>query len=218
MKAGVSRGILFAALLTALTALLVVAAAPPSGVWTIESHVGVTDEPTAAHAVATLTYESIPAPPNPTPSGSAPRFSDASPPHTYQSTDVLQRQNAGEPSLGTDWKTGNAMYMAGTQVSRISFDSSGNATWTDVTPLQQAVVNEDAILFTDSPLGRTFTEGLLVAGSNGGTTTDDGAMWSPTTFPVPHGPDHETVGAGPYHAPAPLGAGAGGYPNALYYC
>lgn len=191
---------------------------PASGVWTIESHVGVTDEPTAAHAVATLTYEPLLAPPNPTLSGNAPRFTDASPPHTYQSTDVLARQNAGEPSLGTDWKTGNAMYMAGTQVSRVSFDSAGNATWTDVTPPEQGVVNEDAILFTDSALGRTFSEGLLVAGSNGGTTTDDGATWSPTTFPLPHGPDHETVGAGPYHAPAPATAGLSGYPHALYYC
>ena len=42
--------------------------------------------------------------------------------------------------------------------------------------------------------------------------------WSPITFPVPHGPDHETVGAGPYHVPAPLGAGSSGYPNAVYYC
>ena len=191
---------------------------PASGVWTIESFVGTSDEPTIAHAVATVTYETIPAPPNPTLSGSAPRFADASPPSGYQSTDVLQRQNAGEPSLGTDWKTGNAMYMAGTQVSRISFDSAGNSTWQDVTPPQQGVVNEDAILFTDPQIGRTFTEGLLVAGSNGGTTPDDGATWSPMTFPVPHGPDHETVGAGPYHAPAPATAGSNGYPNAVYYC
>jgi Bacterial Ig-like domain len=194
---------------------------PTSGVWTIESHVGVTDEPTVAHAVATLTYQSIPAPPNPTLSGTAPRFFDVSPSHTYQTKDVLARQNAGEPSLGTDWKTGNAMYMAGTQVSRVSFDDSVSptkSTWKDVTPPQQSVVNEDAILFTDSPLGRTFTEGLLVAGSNGGTTTDDGATWSPTTFPEPHGPDHETVGAGPYHPPAPATAGLSGYPNAVYYC
>lgn len=191
---------------------------PASGVWTIESHVGVTDEPTVAHATATLTYEDVPPPPSPTLSGTAPRFADVSPSHTYQSTDVLRRQNAGEPSLGLDWKTGNAMYMAGTQVSRISFDASGNATWTDVTPPQQSVVNEDAILFTDPVIGRTFTEGLLVAGANGGTTADDGATWSPMTFPEPHGPDHETVGAGPYHPPAPPTAGSNGYPNAVYYC
>jgi hypothetical protein len=194
---------------------------PSSGAWTILSHVGVTDESTPAHAVATLTYETIPAPPNPTLSGNAPHFADVSPPAGYQSTDVLERQNAGEPSLGVNWKSGNAMYMAGTQVSRVSFDdlvSPVKATWTDVTPPEQSSVNEDAILFTDSMNGRTFTEGLLVAGSNGGTTADDGATWSPTTFPVPHGPDHETVGAGPYHVPAPLGAGSSGYPNAVYYC
>ncbi len=191
---------------------------PPSGVWTIESFVGVSDEPTPAHAVATLTYQTIAAPPNPTLSGSAPRFADASPPSGYQNTDVLQRQNAGEPSLGTDWKTGNAMYMAGTQISRISFDAAGKATWQDVTPPQQGVVNEDAILFTDPQIGRTFTEGLLVAGSNGGTTPDDGATWSPMTFPVPHGPDHESVAAGPFHTPAPATAGSNGYPNAVYYC
>ena len=155
---------------------------PQSGVWTIESHVGVTDEPTVAHGVATLTYETVPPPPNPMLSGTAPRFFDVSPPLGYQSTDVLSRQNAGEPSLGLNWTSRNAMYMAGTQVSRGAFDDSVSptkATWTDVTPLQQGEVNEDAILFTDSALGKTFAEGLLIAGSNGSATSDDGATWSP---------------------------------------
>jgi Bacterial Ig-like domain/BNR/Asp-box repeat len=194
---------------------------PPSGVWTIESYVGVSDEPTPAHGVATLTYESIPPAPNPTLPSNAPRFFDVSPPTGYQSVDVLQRQNAGEPSLGTNWKTGNALYMAGTQVSKVSFNdrvTPTKATWTDVTPAQLDNVNEDAILFTDSVYGKTFAEGLLVAGSNGAATSDDGVTWSPITFPVPHGPDHETVGAGPYHAPAPATAGLSGYPNAVYYC
>jgi hypothetical protein len=190
---------------------------PQSGVWTIESYVGVSDEPTVAHATATLTYETLPAPPSPNLSSSAPRFTDVSPPAGYQSVDVLRRQNAGEPSLGLDWKTGNAMYMAGTQVSKITFNGD-QATWTDVTPPQQGEVNEDAIVFTDPVFGRTFAEGLVIAGSNGTVTNDDGATWSPSAFPVPHGPDHETVGAGPYHFPAPLGAGISGYPNAVYYC
>src|SRR5947208_1738652 len=85
---------------------------PPSGVWTIESYVGVSDEPTPAHATATLTYETVPAPPNPTFSSTAPRFTDVSPPAGYQSVDVLERQNAGEPSLGLNCKSGNAMHMA----------------------------------------------------------------------------------------------------------
>src|SRR5260370_19477466 len=176
---------------------------PASGVWTIESHVGVTDEPTVAHAVATLTYDTIPAPPNPTLSGSAPRFSDASPPTGYQTTDVLARQNAGEPSLGLDWKTGNAMYMAGTQISKVSFDDSVSppkATWTDVTPPEQSVVNEDAILFTDPIFGITFTEGLLIAGSNGGSAPHDRPTSSPPTFPVPPRPGHDAGRGGPSHA------------------
>src|SRR5207237_10227494 len=36
---------------------------PPSGVWTIESSVGVSDEQTPTHATATLTYETLPPPP-----------------------------------------------------------------------------------------------------------------------------------------------------------
>jgi hypothetical protein len=190
---------------------------PPSGVWTIESYVGVSDEPTPAHATATLSYEDLPTPPTPNLGSTAPRFSDVSPPAGYESVDVLKRQNAGEPSLGLDWKTGNAMYMAGTQVSRVSFNGD-HASWTDVTPPQQGEVNEDAIVFTDPLFGRTFAEGLVIAGSNGTVTNDDGASWSPSAFPVPHGPDHETVGAGPYHVPAPIGAGISGYPNAVYYC
>src|SRR3954466_4435421 len=151
---------------------------PSSGTWTVESYVGVSDEPTPAHTTATLTYEALPAPPSPNLSSTAPRFTDVSPPAGYQSVDVLKRQNAGEPSLGLNWKTGNAMYMAGTQISRVSFDDSvkpTKATWTDVTPPQQGEVNEDAIVFTDHVFGRTFAEGLLVAGSNGSVSNDDGA-------------------------------------------
>ncbi|MDQ1495717.1 MAG: hypothetical protein QOG69_2200, partial [Actinomycetota bacterium] len=66
--------------------------------------------------------------------------------------------------------------------------------------------------------GVTFAEGLLVAGSNGSSTIDDGGHWTPTSSPVPHGPDHETLGAGPYHLPAPATSGLGGYPDAVYYC
>src|SRR5713226_176392 len=73
---------------------------PPSGDWTIESHVGITAESTAAHAVATLSYTSIPSLPPPVLPGNAPRFDNVSPAVHYQSADVLARTNAGEPSLG----------------------------------------------------------------------------------------------------------------------
>jgi len=192
---------------------------PASGIWTIESHVGVTPVATPAHAVATLTYRQQTPPPPPVYGGNAPHFIDASPPLGYQSVDVLERQNAAEPSLGIDTSTGAVMYMAGAQVSRVTFGGSPPvATWTDVTPIQQSLANEDAIVFTDPVTHRTFITGLLVAGSNADFSNDDGTTWTPMTFPVPHSPDHESVGGGAYAAPAPPLAGSAGYPNAVYYC
>src|SRR5437762_6667396 len=197
---------------------------PASGAWTIESHVGITPVPTTAHGVAKLTWQSIPPVTPPTLSGNSPHFLDDSPSVHYQSADVLGRQNAAEPSLGTDWKTGAAMYMAGTQVSKITFDAAGHATWKDVTPLKETIVNEDAILFTDharaaaATTNRTFITGLLVATSNADYSDNDGTTWVPATVPVPHSPDHESVGAGPYALPKPASAANNPYPNAVYYC
>src|SRR5207237_515730 len=182
---------------------------------------GITPVATPAHAVITLTYQTVTVPPPPALGPHDPRFTNASPPLHYQNADVLSRTNAGEPSVGTDWKRGVAMYMAGTQISRITFNDTASpptATWTDVTPPQQGVVNEDAILFTDHQTNRTIATGLLVAGSNATYSDDAGATWKPGSFPVPHSPDHETVASGPYAAPAPPTAGLAGYPNAVWYC
>src|SRR3954452_10086328 len=62
-----------------------------SGTWTIESHVGITPAPTAAHAVATFTYATIPIVTPPTLAPDARGFIDASPLTNYQSADVLER-------------------------------------------------------------------------------------------------------------------------------
>lgn len=196
---------------------------PQSGAWTIESFVGTSDEPTVAHTVAKLSYQTVSAP-TPLPHEfKAPTFSDASPSVHYQTADAAGRDNAGEPSVGLDWRNSKpvAMYMAGTQVSRVTFNDSKSpptATWTDVTPAQHQIANEDAILFLDKQTKRTIATGLLVAGSNQTYSNDDGTTWNQGTFPVPHGPDHETVGGGPYASPAPTTAGQSGYANATYYC
>src|SRR5438105_15585120 len=105
------------------------------------------------------------------------------------------------------------MYMAGTQISRITFNDTASppaATWTDVTPPQQGVVNEDAILFTDHQTNRTIATGPLVAGPNATYSDDAGATWKPGTFPLPHSPDHETVPSWPYAAPSPTTAAPAG--------
>ncbi len=92
------------------------------------------------------------------------------------------------------------------------------ATFKDVTPPQQGVVNEDAILTIDHHTNRTQAAGLLIAGSNVSLSDNDGTSWTQGTFPLPHSPDHETINGGPYHSPAPPLAGKAGYPDAVYYC
>jgi hypothetical protein len=146
-----------------------------------------------------------------------PGFMDASPPHSYVSYDAIHRINAGEPSVGVNWRTGAVLYMAGTQISRVTFGQNG-ARWTDVTPPQQSAANEDAILFTDHATGRTMVAGLLLAGANTAYTDDDGSTWQPASFPEPHSPDHESIGGGPYATPAPPAAAAAGYRSTFYYC
>lgn len=141
-------------------------------------------------------------------------------PVTYQTRDALTRPNAGEPNIDANWISGNTMYMSGSQITRITWDDTKSppaVTFTDVTPVQQNQVNEDAILTLDHHTNRTQVAGLLIAGSNISLSDTDGASWMQGTFPLPHSPDHETLNGGPYHQPAPTGTGVA-YPDALYYC
>jgi hypothetical protein len=156
-------------------------------------------------------------------------FANYGSPPGFQTRDLAQRPNAGEPSIGADWNTGNIMYMAGTQVSRISFDGSRppKATWTDVTPGQLANASEDSILYTDSLFGgkdRTWAEDFLLnpgCNANMAYTDDDGGSgglstdWTPEQCPYAEGPDHPSVGAGAYHGSPPATAT---YPRIVYYC
>jgi hypothetical protein len=157
-------------------------------------------------------------------------FANYDSPPGFQTRDAAQRPNAGEPTLGSDWITGKTMYMAGTQVSQIGYDTTHvppAATWNDVTPAQLANVSEDSILFTNSEFNpsttanRTWAEDFLLTtvcnanmaftdndgGSGGGPTgTDTNTSWTPEQCPAAEGPDHPSVGAGPYHGGAPLTA------------
>jgi len=142
-------------------------------------------------------------------------------PTSYQTRDALLRPNAGEPSIDANWARGETMYMAGTQITRITWDDTTSppaATFRDVTPLQQSQANEDAILTIDHHTNRTHAAGLLIAGSNVTLSDNDGRSWIQGTFPLPHSPDHETINGGPYHTPLPPLAGKAGYPDAIYYC
>jgi hypothetical protein len=168
---------------------------------------------------ATLIASTIASSSNVTPG--AQTFNNYDFPTTYQSRDLLGRPNAGEPNIDANWVSGNTMYMSGTQITRINWDdtkSPPTPKFTDVTPVGQAQVNEDAILTIDHHTNRTQVAGLLIAGSNTSFSDTDGSPWTQGTFPVPHSPDHETINGGPYHSPAPPLADKAGYPDAIYYC
>ncbi|MGH3609590.1 MAG: sialidase family protein, partial [Pseudonocardiaceae bacterium] len=161
-------------------------------------------------------------------------FANYGSPAGFQTRDAAMRPNSGEPSTGSDWSTGATMYMAGTQVSQVKFDTSVKppaATWNDVTPAQLANASEDSILFTNHASNRTWAEDFLVnptcnanmaftdtdGGSGGGPTgSNTNTSWTPEQCPVAEGPDHPSVGAGPYHGTPPVSATD--THEIVYYC
>ncbi|HEX8098162.1 MAG TPA: sialidase family protein, partial [Pyrinomonadaceae bacterium] len=152
-------------------------------------------------------------------SGIAPRYQNVTPPAAGPATLGL---SAGEPSIGSNWKTGRAMFQAILQTLRVTFDDScqttPKATWEDRTAPNTSQQSFDPILFTDREQGRTIVSQLLfnpVLNSASSYTDDDGNTWVPSQGGGPgQGVDHQTIGGGPYHAPLTGVA----YPNAIYYC
>ena len=198
--------------------------------------------PTSVHAVATLTVAARPtAPVAQPPASGAPAFvnyfapedcpltvppSPTPPPNCITpaaGSTTAAGHDAGEPSIGVNWKTGNVFIEAGNHTLRVTFDDSvkpATAIWADKrSPF--ARVSLDPILFTDDGrLGgpnRTFSSQLNLVTSELSFTDDDGETWLPTQGSgQPAGVDHQTVGGGPYASPAPLTRT--GYPHAIYYC
>jgi len=170
----------------------------------------------------------------PADSGTAPTFSN------HVSTAGLG-DNAGEPSIGVDWapkvaslrndanKTntgGVTFFQSGPNTLRVSFDdrtSPATATWEDksAATVQQFVLS-DPIGFVDRQTGRVFSLDLIGGEGNSlaAFSDDDGNSWTPMQGGgAPAGPDHQTIGGGPFNnaavpapPPHPL------YPNAIYYC
>lgn len=177
------------------------------------------------------TIENKPAPqPTPTPSSeTAPRY------HNYAAPPELGN-SAGEPTIGVNWDTGNAMFVAALQTLRVKWDdtaSPASATWTDVSAPNTSLLTLDPILFTDSDAGpnrtnRTFVSQLLGKASLMSFTDDDGASWTISQGSgINSGVDHQTVGGGPYARNADgsfkglvvqlPGLDGKLYPNAIYY-
>jgi hypothetical protein len=126
--------------------------------------------------------------------------------------------DAAEPTIGSNWATGNAMYQAGLSTFRVSFDeATGAATWSDRSSLLTSITTLDPILYTDASTDRTFVSQLTGACSLLAYTDDDGDSW--TQNPVGCGAgtagDHQSVGGGPF---APTAGGGVGYEDIVYYC
>jgi hypothetical protein len=127
-------------------------------------------------------------------------------------------RDAGEPSIGANWTTGNIMYLAGLETLRVNNfnDATRAASWTSVGATITSTTSLDPILFTDHRTNRTFVSQLSAGCSLLAYSDDDGATWfqNPIGCGLASGADHQTVGGGPF-APGLSGVG---YPDTVYYC
>jgi hypothetical protein len=162
-------------------------------------------------------------------SGLAPRYQN------YAASEGLG-DNAGEPSIGVDWKPnvaslkhdkvntgGVAFFQSGPNTLRANFDdcsSPAKDQWDDVsTPFVQQAALSDPIGFVDRQTGRVFSLDLIGGQGNSlmAFSDDDGNNYTPGQGGgAPAGPDHETLGGGPYNpnaSPAPPPHPL--YPNAV---
>lgn len=130
--------------------------------------------------------------------------------------------------------TGGVAFFTGDTIQwRNDFDDCASPainTWTDTNA--PIVTGLDPIGFVDhfttaelgrdanpphTP-GRIFGLDLAAGNSTCAFSDDDGNSWTPIAAGnYPAGPDHETLGGGPFHAPVPTPP-APAYPNAVYYC
>ncbi len=167
---------------------------------------------------------------------SNPPQSTATPPTyvNYQSPKGLG-DRAGEPSIGANWLTGNAMFQAVLETLRVSFDDShspATATWVAKNGPNTSTTSLDPILFTDSRTGRTIVSQLAGTTSLSAYTDNDGDTYMiDQGGGIASGVDHQTLGGGPFMkcTPAQLVANPTGcaalttrgpitaYPNAVYY-
>lgn len=131
--------------------------------------------------------------------------------------------DAGEPTLGVNPKSGAVLFQSYTTTLRVTgFKADGTATWEEGRfPVPQPV-SFDPILDTDPDTGRTFTSQLLLACSQAGYTDDDARTFQLSEGCGPASAfDHQTVGFGPYvqgGALAALKDPVANYPNVVYYC
>lgn len=183
-------------------------------------------EPSGETYTGTITLEPKPTTSSAPPPDAAPRYTGIAPRfQNYAVPSSLGGSNAGEPSIGADWNTGKAMFIAGLQTFQVGFNdatSPAQATWKDVSAFNTSKESLDPILFTDHTTGRTFVSQLTGQDSLTSYSDNDGAAWTPSQGGgIPSGVDHQSIGAGPYSTSAPVPPNASvinGFKEAVYYC
>jgi len=177
---------------------------------------------------ATLaTAAPLPAP-APAAAGLPMRFENFNPPAAGPNT--LGR-SAGEPSIGVGLPIaghpeGRALFQSDVQTLRVTFNGVCAKPLWENKPAPTSQQDFDPILFTDFQTGRTIVHLLsfaanVIVGESSITDSppspsNDGDVWTPSNGSgIASGVDHQTVGAGPYHAPL---IGTPANPHAVYYC
>ncbi len=180
-----------------------------------------------ANYSATLTYSIVP-PPAPPPA-TASILQTFVPPVPTDGSPRMGTKAAGgegEPSIGVNNRTGNAMVQSGLQTLRLSFDDSiypATSAWTSVGSTITSQISLDPILWMDPHTNRTFVSQLmggcsLMAYSD--TDGGDGTDWfqNPIGCGFVTAVDHQTVGGGPFKSPLTSTDVVGNYPDNVMYC
>jgi hypothetical protein len=153
-------------------------------------------------------------------SGLPPRFSLFTPSAAQLASGV--GTDAGEPSIGSNWVSGNVLFQSFVTTFRVNFDdtcsTSPASSWVAKQGPITGTESLDPILWTDSKIGRTIVSQLIFGSTESlsAITDNDGDVWLPSHGAgIASGIDHQTVGGGPFHRPL---LGGAFYPNAVYYC
>src|SRR4051794_35200361 len=118
--------------------------------------------------------------------------------------------DAGEPSIGNNWKTNHTFFTSNTHEYDVAFnDKAGTSSWkaVNVPPIDGGddvngsnITSLDPIGFTDSTTGRTFVSQLLFPCSGAAFTDNDFQSTTPSQGCGSgiNGFDHQTFGGGAY--------------------
>jgi hypothetical protein len=126
--------------------------------------------------------------------------------------------SGGEPSIAFDAKSGDTFYSTGgTKIVKFRVGRDGKLSKvTDATP-PVAPDTLDTIMVEDQKTGRLFVSYLALACSIMASTDDASESWQQSEGCGPGSLlDHQSVGAGPLHAP--LAGNNPLYDGAVYYC